>query len=336
MAELSLPAPIPVRTFLEMTQKIRTFQNKMPSFPATFSLPFPAKMKMEESWEDEGEGGGEERQQNIAWVPEGPAIIGDPFLEGRDDETPTQMVELAGFLIAATTVTNSQFAMWLNQLLIHERIKIVKKGHIVDLTGTLLARTTEVEPLSQVQVSAALTGKLRFKPVSGKENHPVVHVTYDGADLFCADNGGRLPNEEEWEKAAGMHSSASAPLKKFRFGFSEDVIDISMANYAEGYSDDLRKMNLTQPVGFYNGTTVFIKAGRSVKSKNAISPYGCYDMSGNVREWVSNWYGDEQTHKTTKGGSYDSPAFDLRVAAKTSLYLDSCDPYTGFRIAFDL
>ncbi|HSW86260.1 MAG TPA: SUMF1/EgtB/PvdO family nonheme iron enzyme [Rhabdochlamydiaceae bacterium] len=350
---LTLSLPIPAKTIPDIELKLQSFQNKIPVFPVMFSLPFPGALKTEkgskkikgkkveeeqESLEDEeGEGGGAQRIQNFAWIPEGVAILGDPFLEGREDELPTRIVKLNQFLIATTPVTNTQFAIWLNYLLINERIKMGKKGQIIDLSGTLIGKTTESEPLSYIQLGTNFEGNLRFKPVSGKGNHPVVFVSHDGAELFCKDNGGRLPKEEEWEKAAGMQvGSTKETLRKFRYGFSEDIIDVTMANFAEGYSQELRKMNLTQPVGFYNGVTVFVKAGKQVKTQNALSQYGCYDMSGNVREWVSNWYGDEQTHKITKGGSYDSPAFDLRVAAKTSLYPDTCDPYTGFRIAFDI
>jgi len=94
-------------------------------------------------------------------------------------------------------------------------------------------------------------------------SHPVVGVTWEQASAYCAWTGGRLPTEAEWEKAARGTGSGLYPWGD------------------EGAACDL--LNFAGCIRHTSSVTDY-PAGRS--------PFGLYDMAGNVFEWVGDWYGE--------------------------------------------
>lgn len=275
-------------------------------------------------------------------IPAGEAIVGDPFSDTSTNERPAKQVYIPSFAIGAYEVTNGQFADWLNRAFKENKIAwhASLAGYIVDTEGAILCKTLEANPLAQIMATRQPTSTF-FSPLPGKENYPVIEVTWYGANSYCRDSGYRLPTENEWEKAAGMSlPNSNQPLKRFKFGFGQDIIDRAWANYKESntfFSNELNQV-LTTPVGFYNGinSLPLNMTDRIQKiTQEAKSPAGAYDMSGNVWEWVASWDDLDltETKKIAKGGSYESLAQGVRVSERISLSPEHSDVYTGFRVA---
>ena len=138
-----------------------------------------------------------------------------------------------------------------------------------------------------------------------KADHPVVGVSYYEAEAYAKWVGKRLPTEREWEKAARGEDGLEYPWG--------DMFDNEKCNSREA------GLQHTTPVTQY---------------PNGVSPYGCYDMAGNVWEWCVDGYDEEKKDsRVLRGGSwYDKPG-TLRVSYRDWNTAHSRNDSIGVRLA---
>jgi len=150
-----------------------------------------------------------------------------------------------------------------------------------------------------------------------KTDHPVVCIDWNNANTYCEWAGKQLPTEAQWEKAARGTDGHTYPWG--------EGIDCHKAQYWK-----------------CGGETV------AVGTKNGVSPYGAYDMAGNVWKLVSDWYDDNyyatsprsnpagpQSGSTwvVRGGGWNYNWFYTRVAYRSHYGPANRDDLFGFRCA---
>ena len=151
-------------------------------------------------------------------------------------------------------------------------------------------------------------------------DHPVVFVDWDMAKTYCEWRSAKLPTEAQWEKAARGTDEPTYPWG--------EEIDCSKANYL-GCS----------------GSTSSVMTYQS-----GISPYGVYDMAGNVWEWVVDWYSetyyetsatenptgpDSGTLRVLRSGAWNLGALVVRTSLRNAQPPSVFDNDIGFRCAMD-
>lgn len=314
---------------------------------------------------------GDTSTAGMALIPAGSYDMGGDNNQAGEDEYPKHRVSVDAFYMDITEVTNAQFQKFVDAtgyITTAER-----KPNWDELKKTVPPGTPK--PHDSLLVAASLVFSPTSGPVNlndfsqwwrwvkgadwkhpqginsnikGKDNFPVVHVSWDDAIAYCKWAGKRLPTEAEWEWAA----RGSLINNIYPWGNEQVNIGIPKTNSWEGKFPYLNEQK-----------DRFVKVApvKSFRSNN----YGLYDMAGNVWEWCSDWYdydyykslvgresknpqGPTRSHdpddpytpkRSLKGGSFlcnDSYCSGYRVARRMKSSPDTGLEHTGFRCVKDL
>lgn len=227
------------------------------------------------------------------------------------------------FKIMKFEVTNKQFADFL--LAVKDSLTVTDSTVIGFYDGDSLNSSGKYLYFYADKNSKISVKGKTFTLTAGYENHPAGNVTWFGAKAFALYYKMDLPTDLEWEKAARGKNGLEYP--------SGDILNGTMANIADSIdSDNNGKFDSfssiwkgTSPVGAYNGTSYFTDKLKTVDSK---SPFGCYDMAGNVWEWTLKISGSSAL---VAGGSYILGAKSCYSWIYFNYLRSTSLPYIGFR-----
>jgi serine/threonine-protein kinase len=182
------------------------------------------------------------------------------------------------------------------------------------VTHTLLLFRIDRTEVTRAMYASCVAAR-RCQPLAldlqGEPGLPVTQVNWNQARAFCAYAGGRLPTEDEWEKAARGSSGRDYPWG--------DDLDCARANW--GNFDN-------------EGPCAGKNPGRPVavgSYPQGASPYGALDMAGNVWEWVADKYNRDPSRRVVRGGSCCSYFVEPRAANRNAWDASYRDADLGFR-----
>lgn len=237
-----------------------------------------------------------EASVGMVWIPGGEFTMGSDNKESKNDEKPPHKVKVDGFWLDETPVTNRQFKEFVDATgyvttaekapTLEEIMKQVPPGTPPPGPELLVPASLVFKPSSGPMSLRNHFAWWEWKPgadwkhplgpgssIGGKEDHPVVQVSWYDAQAYAKWAGKRLPTEAEWEYAA--YGGKKDIL--YVWGNEEFLEETPQANIWQGEFP----YKSTKPNG-YMGTT-------SVKTFKP-NPYGLYDMAGNVWQWNSDLY----------------------------------------------
>ncbi len=216
--------------------------------------------------------------------------------DGDPDEQPVHEINVLPMRVDRHEATNEEFALFLSD-------------HGNDCEGHDCVKTTGAG--FQIKEDGAL-----WRAEEGFADHPVVQVTWYGAEAYCVWRHMRLPNELFWEAAA-----SSVGQRRYPWGEDAPSCDLALFDQCAKTAPDLP---CSHPLGN--------------------SQEGICDLSGNLAEWIRDWYQSDFYEicstsdfsncsqgpstptglKAVRGGSFAQPAENLRAADR-----NSADPQTG-------
>lgn len=263
-------------------------------------------------------------------IPGGSFEMGADNEQASEDEYPKHKVTVDPFYMDVSEVTNAQFQKFVDATGYVTTAE--RKPDWEELKKTVPPGTEK--PADSLLVAASLVFKPSDGPVDlnnysqwwswvagadwkhpegpnssikGKENFPVVQVSWDDAMAYCKWAGKRLPTEAEWEYAArgGLNNNI------YPWGNEHVNIGAAKTNSWEGKFPYLNE----QRDGFIKYAPV---------KTYTCNRYGLFDMAGNVWEWCSDWY-DHNYYKSVAGNTLVNPNGPQKS-------FDPQDPYTPKRV----
>ncbi len=227
---------------------------------------------------------------SMVLIPGGEFLMGNDKGLSRPDERPVHRVKIDPFWIDKTEVTNAQFKTFI------EATHYVTTAEIPPRMEDIMAQLppgSEKPPAESLKAGALVftvpkEGEYWWKwvdganwshpegpqsNIEGKDNYPVVQVSWFDAMTYANWAGKRLPTEAEWEFAA----RGGLKGKDYTWGNDDPTKGKPRANIWQGEFPKQNKQidghNNSSPVGSF-----------------APNGYGLYDMTGNVWEWVKDYY----------------------------------------------
>jgi len=271
-----------------------------------------------------------------AAVPAQTFQMGDAQGDGRlpDGEGPVHAVTLAGFDIDTTSVTNDAFAAFVEATGFRTEAEVQGYSAVFHLALTAPAEDVVGRPPGTPWWLGVRGADWRHPGGAGSSvneigDHPVVHVSWDDAQAYCAWAGRSLPTEAQWEAA----SRGGLPGTRFPWGDERD---------------DWR-MNIWQ--GDFPSSNTLDDGWLTTAPVHTYEPnaYGIWQTVGNVWEWCSDWYDPRYYgasperepagpstgwQRVLRGGSYlchDSYCNRYRNSARSQNTPDSSMGNAGFR-----
>lgn len=235
--------------------------------------------------------------RDMVVVPGGNFLMGTESADGVSDELPAHLVEIEAFSIDRFEVTAGEFQA------------------CIDAGGCKAGSAKTVAEWDECTLGDPL-----------RKDLPMNCVSWDGADSYCRWAGKRLPDEAEWERAAGGGDG-----RPFPWGYALPTCDTACSNRSGG-----------------PGCGTGLPCLPGSRAGDA-SVYGAFDMGGNLQEWTADWYdrayyarsprihppgGSESSgQRSVRGGSYHDMTERLRIQSRDRLEPDSRSTRIGFRCA---
>ncbi len=250
----------------------------------------------------------------MVWIPGGEFSMGSKDPRGdicggnepMDDARPIHRVQVDGFWMDRTEVTNAEFARFVaatKYVTVAERP--LKASDYPGVPADQLAPGSIVftppgtaVPLNNVLRWWAWVPGANWRhpegPASnldGRDNFPVVHIAYEDAEAYARWAGKDLPTEAQWEFAARGGLSGQS----YAWGNELNPGGKWMANIFEGHFPN-------------ENTRLDGHAGAAPVGSFPANGYGLHDVAGNVWEWCKDWYRPDSYARDAAGGVVKNPA----------------------------